>query len=349
MKKLFIIFFLTITLLLVTDFFIGSYLLKFTPKKINHTENHNVYDHDLKKNFQSNLEWTPGKTYSFCTDANSFRTFCDDETNTQKEFDIAFIGDSFTEGVGLEYKDTFVGKITKNLSEYKIANLGVVSYSPSIYFSKIKYLINNGYNFNRVIIYFDISDIYDDNRKYHLVNNKVIRKKSVVLSIIQKNLKSFFPFLAYSTKIIKNDFFTKIFKNQDIVTSCDYLDYCHEKSSWTFSDRYFKEKEINKSLKILEMTYEFLKEKNIKMSLGIYPWPAQIMHDKENSKLVLMMKNFCRNKCEFFFNNFQGFFQELEFGDRESVISKYYIKNDVHYNQLGNEKLFENFIKTFKN
>ena len=28
-----------------------------------------------------------------------------------KEFDIAFIGDSFTEGVGLDYKDTFVGRI----------------------------------------------------------------------------------------------------------------------------------------------------------------------------------------------------------------------------------------------
>ena len=49
------------------------------------------------------------------------------------KFDIAFIGDSFTEGVSLEYKNTFVGQISNYLSNYKIANLGVVSYSP-IYF-----------------------------------------------------------------------------------------------------------------------------------------------------------------------------------------------------------------------
>ena len=85
-----------------------------------------------------------------------------------KEFDIAFIGDSFTEGVGVDYEDTFVGRIENKFDNLKIANLGVVSYSPSIYFTKLRYLLENGYKFKRVIIYFDISDIYDDNRKYQL-------------------------------------------------------------------------------------------------------------------------------------------------------------------------------------
>ena len=34
----------------------------------------------------------------------------------------------------------------------EIANLGVVSYSPSIYYAKLSYLIENGYNFKKVII-----------------------------------------------------------------------------------------------------------------------------------------------------------------------------------------------------
>ena len=341
-------FLISIILLLAVDFFFGTYLLKLTPKKINPTKNHNIYDHDLKQNFKAIFEWAPGETYFFCTDKNSFRTFCNDQENNSKEYDIAFIGDSFTEGVGLDYKNTFVGKITKELDDLKIANLGVVSYSPSIYFSKLKYLIDNGYRFKKVVIYFDISDIYDDNNKYRLVDNKIYRKKSVILSKIQKNLKSAFPFLAYSTKAIKNDFFTKIFKKQKVVNTCNYLDYCHEKSSWTFNDKYFKKKHIEKSLNYLEMTYEFLKEKNIKMSLGVYPWPAQIMHDEENSKVVKLMQKFCLNKCEYFFNNFPNFFKELKNNKRETIVSKYYIKNDVHYNSLGNQKLFENFMNTFK-
>ena len=84
------------------------------------------------------------------------------------------------------------------------------------------------------------------------------------------------------------------------------------------------------------------------MSVGIYPWPSQIMHDKENSKVVKLFEEFCLNKCEFFFNNFPLFFKEIKTTDRKSVVKKYYMKNDVHFNSLGNEKLFLNFIETFK-
>ena len=348
MKKFSFQVLFSLFLVLLIDFLFGSYLLKLTPKKINPTVNHNVYDHDLKKNFKTTFEWAPGETYNFCTDNNSFRTFCDHEKSIKKEFDIAFIGDSFTEGVGLSYENTFVGRITKKLENYRIANLGVVSYSPLIYYTKLKYLIEEGYKFERVILYFDISDIYDDNNKYRFIDGKIYRKKSVIVSKIQKFLKSSFPFLAYSTKTIKNDFFTKMFKKQKVVKNCTYLDFCHEKSSWTFNDKYFQEKHINKSLKFLNLTYELLKKNNIKMSVGIYPWPAQILYDNENSKVVSLIKEFCLNKCEYLFNNFTFFFNELEKTDKQTLISKYYIKDDVHFNALGNEKLYQNFIERFK-
>ena len=346
MRKIFIIFFLTLATLLITDYLFGKYLLKLTPKKINPSINHKIYDHDLKKNFKGILEWSPGKTYTFCTDKNSFRTFCDSTDLNGKEFDIAFIGDSFTLGVGLDYEETFVAKISKNFDDLKIANLSVVSYSPIIYYSKLNHLINNGYKFKRVIIYFDISDVYDDNKKYRLIGDKITRKKSIFLSNFQKNLKSLFPFLSYSTKTVKNN----LFKKKDIKKNkCNYLDYCHEKSSWTFNKKYFGENEINKTLKYLNMTYKLLNKNNIKMSLGIYPWPAQILHDEENSKVVKIMSNFCLNKCEYFFNNYPDFFKELKISDKASIVSKYYIKNDVHFNAEGNQKLFINFLNNFKN
>tara|TARA_B100000963_G_scaffold349957_1_gene359600 strand:- start:132 stop:1169 length:1038 start_codon:yes stop_codon:yes gene_type:complete len=345
MKKIFSVIGISLIFALVTDLLFGSYLLKFTPKKIDHTTSHNFYDHDLKKSFRGNLEWSPGKSYLFCSNKNSFRTFCDKMDFDSKEFDIAFIGDSFTEGVGIDYEDTFVGRIENNFEELKIANLGVVSYSPSIYFTKLRHLLENGYKFKRVIIYFDISDIYDDNRKYRFIDDKIRRKKSAVLTDIQRTLKSSFPFLAYSLKTLKND----IFKKSEIVNKCNYLDYCHEKSSWTFNDKFFGDEEINKSLKFMEMTYELLQKNNIKMSVGIYPWPAQILYDNSQSKIVKLMSNFCINKCEFFFDNFTDFFNETTFVDKEKVISKYYIEGDVHFNSLGNEKIFKNFIRIFRN
>ena len=345
MKKIFSVIGISLIFALVTDLLFGSYLLNFTPKKIDHTTSHNFYDHDLKKSFRGNLEWSPGKTYLFCSNKNSFRTFCDKIDFDSKEFDIAFIGDSFTEGVGIDYEDTFVGRIENNFEELKIANLGVVSYSPSIYFTKLRHLLENGYKFKRVIIYFDISDIYDDNRKYRFIDNKIRRKKSAVLTDIQRTLKSSFPFLAYSLKTLKND----ILKKSDIVNKCNYLDYCHEKSSWTFNNKFFGDEEINKSLKFMEMTYELLRKNDIKMSVGIYPWPAQILYDNSQSKIVNLMNNFCANKCEFLFNNFTDFFNEMTLLSKEKIISKYYIEGDVHFNSLGNEKIFHNFVRTFRN
>lgn len=348
-KNISSILLISLILALLIDFFLGEHLLKFTPKKINQTVSHNVYDHDLKKNFKANLEWEPGKSYEHCTDKNSFRNFCNKMNSNLKEFDIAFIGDSFTEGIGLNYTDTFVGKISNHLNNLNIANLGVVSYSPSIYYSKLKYLLEKNYKFKRVVIYFDISDVYDDNRKYHLIDGKVFRKKSLLLSRIQKFLKTSFPFLAYSTKTIKNDYLTKFFDNQNAINICNYLDYCHEKSSWTFNNKYFQDLEIQKSLFIMENIYELLLEKNIKMSVGIYPWPAQILYDSKNSKIVTLFEEFCINKCEYFFNTFPDFFKDHDLKDKNLIISENYIKNDVHFNILGNKKIYENFILNFKN
>ena len=143
MKKILSVIGISLALALLIDLLFGSYLLKFTPKKIDQTTTHNIYDHDLKKSFRGNLEWSPGETYLFCSNKNSFRTFCDKMDFESKEFDIAFIGDSFTEGVGVDYEDTFVGRIENRYDDLKIANLGVVSYSPSIYFTKLRHLLEN--------------------------------------------------------------------------------------------------------------------------------------------------------------------------------------------------------------
>ena len=53
-KNISSILLISIILALLTDFFLGEHLLKFTPKKINQTVSHNIYDHDLKKNFKAN-------------------------------------------------------------------------------------------------------------------------------------------------------------------------------------------------------------------------------------------------------------------------------------------------------
>ena len=63
--------------------------------------------------------------------------------------------------------------------------------------------------------------------------------------------------------------------------------------------------------------------------------------------VVSLIKEFCLNKCEYLLIILL-FFNELEKTDKQTLISKYYIKDDVHFNALGNEKLYQNFIESFK-
>ena len=77
----------------------------------------NFYHHGFKKNYKTNFTgWGP-YTYSFCTNSYGFRSKCNSVEH--KKYDVAFIGDSFTEGVGLNYEDTFVG-IIENLTKKNI-------------------------------------------------------------------------------------------------------------------------------------------------------------------------------------------------------------------------------------
>ena len=60
---------------------------------------------------------------------------------SKKTYQLGIIGDSFVEGLGVGYEETFVGIINLKTTP-EIANLGVSSYSPKIYYSKLKYFID---------------------------------------------------------------------------------------------------------------------------------------------------------------------------------------------------------------
>ena len=128
-KTIFKIFMLTILFFLVIDLLIGKNFYKkfirksFTDVDAGVTMPDKIYDHKFKKNFKtSNMGWGQ-RRYSFCTDGNGFRTFCDNRSENKKDFDIGFIGDSFTESIGIEYNKSFVGLISLNLVDKKTGHL----------------------------------------------------------------------------------------------------------------------------------------------------------------------------------------------------------------------------------
>ena len=90
--------------------------------------------------------------------------------------------------------------------------------------------------------------------------------------------------------------------------------------------------------------HNYLSNRNIPLSVAVYPIPGQILHDVENSKQVKIWREFCDDKCKKFINLFPIFFTEKSDLSNMGIIEKYYIKHDVHFNKHGNEKIFKELL-----
>ena len=140
-----------IFLLFLLFFFITDYLFTyFINKKINfyeinypskeHRISNKYFHHSFALNVNTNDIWGSHK-YKFITNSVGFKDKSNRNILKKNKFKrIIFIGDSFTEGIGYRYEDTFVGLIEHELknTQTEVLNAGVASQSPILYLLKTK-------------------------------------------------------------------------------------------------------------------------------------------------------------------------------------------------------------------
>ena len=338
-------------LLWLSFFFISDYVYTnhLLPKDSPHRIKHKIFHHSLLPSLDANENWGL-TTYRMCTDKNGFKSNCKKILSSETSFDIAFIGDSFTEGIGMIYEDSFVGMFAESYPNIKVANLGVGSYSPTIYRVKLEHLIENGYSFNHVVVFIDISDIHDELRYFRdskgfVYNNQPILNK--INNYVTKNFSLFtFAYLSVKNLLIgetglRNNFIKDPFT--------------HYRGEWTYniSSNNYGDLGVTGLIDkaVLEMTLlsKFLERNNIKLSLGVYPWPNQISEmarNKTDSNLqVDIWRNFCINKCEKFINIFPKYYNLIKKSSVDEVYKNYFIKDDVHYNREGNRLIKEALLE----
>jgi lysophospholipase L1-like esterase len=394
-KLFLIIIAITIVCFLAVDFVLSQCgitpeHLKKTSVKANknayHTivVSHNIYHHGLNKNLDTVVRWG-NVNYRLCTNKFGFKVSCTDketekDKEAEKKFDIAFIGDSFTESVGTSYEGSFVGMYAQKHPEYSVVNLGVGSYSPSIYLTKIKYLLDNDFVFKHIVVLPDISDIQDESNSYIIDNGIVVNKgkdvvnKSDYIDYIKKNL------------IIKHDennkniavkFIFNILNNKHIqyVRSkirkyFTFTFYCMMRfndtfypynSSWNRSywtvdqdiQGYNNEGVkggVAQAMEAMHKLKQLCDRHGIKMSVAVYPWPAQLMFNERGHPGVQIWRDFCAaENCANFIDANTFFYNEIEHSYLTAVLKKYYIdEGDFHFNESGNKAIFEVINKSFK-
>lgn len=353
---------ITFLFFLFFDLILGKFIYKKFLRKNFTDVHHNTYiessyDHTLDK--ELDVIWGSPR-YRICTDKNGFRESCINRSSVQKKnFELAIIGDSFTEGVGLNYEETFVGIFSEKIGREKVANLGVSSYSPSIYYLKIKYLLEKNYRFGEVIIFIDLSDLVDEAACYIFFNDNISRRENYnscinlgvkffdkdYLNLLRNNFR-----LTFESFILFRNFL--IYKNITKKKPSSYQ-LNSPRSSWTYN--YKKELYNNYSLADAQklqidkmvLLYNLLKTYNIEMSIAVYPWPNTIYFDKPDNIYTKMWRDFCVSKCKNFYNFNNVFFDQLKTHDKDEVIIKNFLEGDVHFNAYGSKLLAVDFYKKF--
>ena len=124
-----------------------------------------IYHHKILSNIYKKEKWGGKIEKKLYTNSIGFR---DKEIRQVEKVNLSkkrilLIGDSFIEGVGLNYENTVAGLLDEYLNDkYEVLNSAVGSYSPSIYYKKTKHYMDEGYKFDQAIIFLDMSDIFDE-------------------------------------------------------------------------------------------------------------------------------------------------------------------------------------------
>ena len=106
-----LIFINTISFFFITDFIVSNLYENKNPSVI---ERNDVYDYSFISNLNVNDTYG-NKKFTLCTDNNSFRVSCNyqyDVAFKENNYDLIIIGDSFTEGIGVNFSNTNYGKHT---------------------------------------------------------------------------------------------------------------------------------------------------------------------------------------------------------------------------------------------
>jgi hypothetical protein len=134
-----------------------------------------IYDHGFVANFDGYPTWH-GVRYRLMTNNLRFKDgSVRDVPLKPSSRRILLIGDSFTEGIGMSFEDSFAGLLYRAGQDRKekieFLNAGVVSYSPSIYYKKIAYLLQMGLQFDEVVLFSDPSDVTDEAKTYFCIDD----------------------------------------------------------------------------------------------------------------------------------------------------------------------------------
>ena len=347
----------SITLLVfVFDLFINLVLPKSIKKQIGTSRNYSLksikFHHSIAPEINVYELWGK-KKYKIKTNELSMRINENEDfiIDRQKEY-VGFVGDSFVYGSGVDYNDHFISMLENK--NYNFLNLGYVSYSPSIYFKRLEYLLKNEkIKFKTIFLFIDHSDIQDEAQFYREDDNgNIVRKWLNDDEVKSKNrkykIKNYFKQNSFIFKLYDNISAPSISTNTEKCINDrenrnyrDYLDMNRFGYSYkgNIKNKNWVNEGINKTLYYLDKIKLLSEKYSFNIILVNYPSALEVIDNinSENSKHFNFLNKWSLINNITFIDTRNYFIRENNIND----YLKYFIPCDVHWNQSGHQVIAE--------
>lgn len=318
-----------------------------------------VYDHGFSEKFVGHDVWGEVR-YPLITNSLGFKDASPrDVPPKSSSRRILLIGDSFAEAIGMRFEDSFAGLLQlagqERRDEVEFLNAGVASYSPSIYYKKIKYLLESGLQFDEVMLFSDPSDVTDEATSYFCIDDDpgyrvhcTASEGSMQSKTSPKKSEFFIDRFVVTNRarIAAKRWIQSMLGNRKRALSTD-----RSRIGWSIPGLDVTsetrplgvEGGVDRSLKNMGRLADLLAARNIPLTIVVYPWAQQIAQGDRDSRQVSLWREFCEKRCKAFINLFPVFFAASE-GDR-NWYERLYIVGDDHFSAAGNRLVFEEIEK----
>lgn len=311
---------------------------------------HPVYDHGFAAKFEGHEAWGELR-YPVITNSLGFKDASTRDVPLKSASRrILLIGDSYAEGIGMRYEDSFAGLLQRagqdGRDKVEFLNAGAVSYSPSIYYKKIKYLVDAGLQFDEVVLFSDTSDVADEATSYFCIDDDPKYRAHCTAdegSMQPREIPRKSDFLiehfvmTNRMRVAIKPWIESLFGSRKSVLAND-----RTRIGWTIpgfdvANDYKPlgvDGGIQRSLQNMGKLADMLAARNIPLTIVVYPWAQQIAQGDRDSRQVALWRAFCEKRCKTFIDLFPVLFAASE-SDR-NWYEHLYIVGDDHFSAAGN-------------
>jgi hypothetical protein len=253
---------------------------------------------------------------------------------------VLFMGDSFTEGVGVAWEQSFVGLTAAALVPrgVEVLNAAVSLYSPTIYERKTRWLLEEvGLRFDELVVYIDISDVLDETA-YRLDANGDV----VLDGPVRRNAERAAERWARGRTPGAVDEIGRFLDEHTLLLARAYdalasrgQSPLHYGAAWTLDAGVmaaYGRAGLARARARMDALAALVAGRGIRLTVAVYPWPDQILMRDRASLQVRFWKAWADEHGVPLIDYFPLF---VTAEPPAETVRRYFIPGDVHWNEAG--------------